>query len=61
MMEIMNRLTDKSNWNEKVFNDRIVAKWTAEILRTPNQDVSENMIDWVTFSYYMRCLVFHVY
>ena len=25
MMEIMNRLTDKPNWNEKVFNEKI--KW----------------------------------
>lgn len=32
MMILMDRLTDKPNWHEKVFNEEIVAKWRHEAL-----------------------------
>ncbi|KAK4239579.1 hypothetical protein C8A03DRAFT_14026 [Achaetomium macrosporum] len=32
MMVLMDRLTDKPNWHEKVFDDTIVAKWREEAL-----------------------------
>ncbi len=55
MMETMNRLTDQSNLDGKVFNEKLVRKWRAEILRKPNEDVSEKMIDWVRSHDHMRC------
>lgn len=32
MMILMDRLSDKPNWDEKVFNEDIVAKWRQEAL-----------------------------
>ncbi|KAL2131093.1 hypothetical protein VTI74DRAFT_5567 [Chaetomium olivicolor] len=37
MMILMDRLSDKPNWHEKVFNDDIVAKWREEAL-TQNEE-----------------------
>ena len=45
MMEIMNRISDKPNWETKVFDDAITSKWKSEALATPNLDVSEKMVD----------------
>ncbi len=57
MMETMNGLTDQSILDGKVFNKKLVGKWRAEIL-TPNEDVSENIIDWVRSHDHMRCYKF---
>lgn len=37
MMSIMENLTDKDEWDKKVFDDEIVAKWRREALALPNQ------------------------
>lgn len=47
MMELMNRMSDKINWNEKVFDNEIATKWKSEALATPDTDISEKMVDWV--------------
>ena len=37
MMDIMDKLTDKEHWHEKVFNEEIVAKWRKEALAIPDE------------------------
>lgn len=46
MMDIMARITDKTDRERKVSDDAIVMKWKTEILDVPGRDVSEAMIDW---------------
>ncbi|EIM84073.1 uncharacterized protein STEHIDRAFT_140990 [Stereum hirsutum FP-91666 SS1] len=46
MMRLMNQLTDKPLWEEKVFDDNITAKWKAEALATPEIDITELMVDY---------------
>lgn len=36
MMHIMDRLADKADWNKKVWNEDIVAKWRAEAKAIPD-------------------------
>ncbi|KAF8864890.1 hypothetical protein BDZ45DRAFT_613502 [Acephala macrosclerotiorum] len=47
MLEIMDWLTDKPNWYEKVFDDKIVQKWKEEAMATEGRDVSQKMVDWI--------------
>ena len=47
MMELMNRITDKPNWEMKVFDVAIAARWKAEALAMIDKDISEKMVDWV--------------
>ena len=47
MMAIMDKITDKPDWDKKVFDDTIVQKWRHEALATKGMDVSEKMLDWV--------------
>jgi hypothetical protein len=44
MMLLMDRLTDKPNWHEKVFNDAIVTKWRDEALTQDEDDVYDNIV-----------------
>ncbi|OTB16768.1 hypothetical protein K445DRAFT_317065 [Daldinia sp. EC12] len=37
MMNFINQITDKPNWEEKVFNEAIVAKWKQEAESAPHQ------------------------
>jgi hypothetical protein len=37
MMSIMDRLTDKTDWQTKVFNEEIVSKWRDEALAIPDE------------------------
>ena len=48
MMELMNRITDKQDWHEKVFNDAISAEWKQEALamHTDKVQISQKMVDW---------------
>ncbi|KAJ5318946.1 Protein of unknown function DUF4246 [Penicillium brevicompactum] len=46
MMRIMNTITEKPQWEEKVFNGEITSKWRGEIAQS-GQDVSPKMIDWI--------------
>ena len=44
MMMLMDALTDKPNWHEKVFDDTIVAKWRNETMAEPEEYVYEKII-----------------
>ncbi|KAJ7226606.1 hypothetical protein C8J57DRAFT_1389174 [Mycena rebaudengoi] len=37
MLELMNRLTDKTEWERKIFDERIVEKWRTEAVADPPQ------------------------
>ena len=41
MMSIMERLTDKENWEKKVFDDDIVSKWREEALAIPDSELAD--------------------
>lgn len=45
MMMMMDRLTDKPNWHEKVFNDAIVTKWRIEALAERENRMYEELLD----------------
>ena len=47
MMAIMDKITDKPDWDKKVFDDTIIQRWRQEALATESMDVSEKMLDWV--------------
>ena len=47
MIGLMNRITDKKDWDKKVFDDAISSKWKTEALATPDTDISEKMVDYV--------------
>lgn len=47
MMELMNRITDKPEWQKKAFDEDVTEKWKSEALATPGVDISEKMVDWV--------------
>ena len=52
MMILMDRLTDKPDWNRKVFDEDIVAKWTSEALALPveplwNSIALEDVKPWI--------------
>ena len=47
MMAIMDKITDKPDWDKKIFDDTIIQKWRQEALATEGMDVSERMFDWV--------------
>ncbi|KAH6647126.1 hypothetical protein BKA67DRAFT_695577 [Truncatella angustata] len=44
MLGVMNSITDKADWNTKVFNEDIVEKWKSEALKMPL--ITENAWDW---------------
>ncbi|KXG47683.1 Protein of unknown function DUF4246 [Penicillium griseofulvum] len=46
MMRVMNTITDKSNWDKKVFDKHITSKWREEIANS-GQDVTPKMMDWI--------------
>ncbi|KAJ5812713.1 hypothetical protein N7447_009736 [Penicillium robsamsonii] len=46
MMRVMNTITDKSNWDKKVFDEHITDKWREEIAKS-GQDVTPKMMDWI--------------
>jgi hypothetical protein len=41
----METITDKPNWQEKIFNDAITAKWREEI--QDEETVTEAMMDYI--------------
>ena len=47
MMAIMDKITDKPDWDKKVYDNAIIHKWRQEALGTEGMDVSEKMFDWV--------------
>ncbi|KAJ6002462.1 Protein of unknown function DUF4246 [Penicillium sp. IBT 35674x] len=46
MMRVMNNITDKPAWDQKIFDEQITAKWREEISQS-GQDVSSRMMDWI--------------
>jgi hypothetical protein len=42
----MNIITDKPEWERKVFDEHIIAKWREEVANS-GQDASPKMIDWI--------------
>ncbi|KKA25905.1 hypothetical protein T310_0108 [Rasamsonia emersonii CBS 393.64] len=46
MLRIMDKITDKPQWDVKVFDEDIVKKWKEEALRNDN-NVTERMMEWV--------------
>ncbi|KAJ5747501.1 uncharacterized protein N7511_009197 [Penicillium nucicola] len=46
MMRLMNTITDKPEWDHKVYNEEITNKWRQEVSQG-GQDVTEIMMDWV--------------
>ncbi|KAL3461167.1 hypothetical protein BJX64DRAFT_289546 [Aspergillus heterothallicus] len=46
MMRAMNAITDKPDWDKKVCDNAITAKWRAELLNS-GQDMSERMVNWI--------------
>ncbi|KAH8797931.1 hypothetical protein F5884DRAFT_814113 [Xylogone sp. PMI_703] len=47
MLRIMDSITDKPNWNEKVFNETISEKWKHEMVHAEDRDVTEAMANWI--------------
>jgi hypothetical protein len=39
MMDVMEKLTDKPDWNKKVFDETIITKWGSEALAIPDYDL----------------------
>ncbi|TFK62409.1 hypothetical protein BDN72DRAFT_903265 [Pluteus cervinus] len=46
MINLMNTLTDKPDWDKKVNDPEIASKWRAEALSTPDIDITEKMVDY---------------
>ncbi|KAF8647080.1 hypothetical protein AX16_006914 [Volvariella volvacea WC 439] len=46
MLQIMNLITDKPEWDKKVFNDEIVSKWKEEALADSAQSITPAMMEW---------------
>ncbi|OQE21645.1 hypothetical protein PENSTE_c011G02177 [Penicillium steckii] len=46
MMQVMNNITEKPEWNEKVFDEKITTRWRNEIAQS-GQDVTIKMMDWI--------------
>ncbi|KAF7968074.1 hypothetical protein HWV62_32065 [Athelia sp. TMB] len=46
MMRLMNQITDKPDWDNKIFDETIVTKWKVEALSTDQEDVTQRMVDY---------------
>ncbi|TFK70996.1 hypothetical protein BDN72DRAFT_958380 [Pluteus cervinus] len=46
MMNLMNQLTDKPKWDQKIEDPEIASKWREEALNIPDIDMSEQMVDY---------------
>jgi hypothetical protein len=44
MLVLMDRLTDKPDWNKKVFDDSIVANWRHEAMTQDETDLYEKIV-----------------
>ncbi|KAI9742088.1 MAG: hypothetical protein M1834_000478 [Cirrosporium novae-zelandiae] len=45
MVALMNHLTDKPDWDRKIFEDAIVSKWKQES-SSQTQDITDSMLSW---------------
>ena len=48
MLRIMNELTDKPDWNRKIFDTNLTRKWRAEAMAAHSADVTDKCIDYVS-------------
>ncbi|THC87646.1 hypothetical protein EYZ11_012908 [Aspergillus tanneri] len=46
MMRIMNSITDKPDWDQKIFDEPITTRWRIEVLGSSNE-ITPKMMDWV--------------
>lgn len=46
MIAFMDQITDKPNWENKVFDETIVAKWKTEVDSAETLNLSEKSFDW---------------
>ncbi|KAF8062261.1 hypothetical protein FPV67DRAFT_1672738 [Lyophyllum atratum] len=46
MLRLMNQITDKPHWHQKIFDEEIVSKWKAEALSSDGIDITEKMVEW---------------
>ncbi|KAJ4303127.1 hypothetical protein N0V90_002019 [Kalmusia sp. IMI 367209] len=46
MMKLMDAITDKPDWNKKIFNEDILSKWREEARALPDGLVSDNTFHW---------------
>ncbi|KFZ18677.1 hypothetical protein V502_04004 [Pseudogymnoascus sp. VKM F-4520 (FW-2644)] len=46
MMQVINSITEKPEWDRKVFDDKITSKWRKEIADS-GKDITPKMIDWI--------------
>ncbi|EED16740.1 conserved hypothetical protein [Talaromyces stipitatus ATCC 10500] len=46
MMQLMDAIAEKPEWDRKVFDEEITSKWRNEILNS-DQDVTPKMMDWI--------------
>ncbi|BDD57675.1 hypothetical protein MAP00_003021 [Monascus purpureus] len=58
MLRVMNSITDKPEWDRKVFDKEIMAKWREEISRS-GEDVTQKMMDWITTELQWKAGVLH--
>ncbi|KAM5469176.1 hypothetical protein MauCBS54593_004528 [Microsporum audouinii] len=47
MIQVMNNITDKPDWDMKVFDTSITDRWRKELLEDDGLDVTEKMVDWI--------------
>ncbi|KAI9832635.1 MAG: hypothetical protein M1819_004220 [Sarea resinae] len=47
MLQLMNSITDKPDWDRKVFDEEITSKWKTEALALEDYDFTQAMVDWV--------------
>lgn len=52
MLALMDSITDKPEWDRKVFDQSIIQKWRQEAVDS-DMDVSDKMLDWVCFTYFL--------
>lgn len=45
MMMLMDKLTDKPHWHEKVFNETIVQKWREEVRQKPEDSLFKRIME----------------
>lgn len=49
MLALMDGITDKPEWDRKIFDESIIQKWRREAVDS-DMDVSEKMLDWVCYT-----------
>jgi hypothetical protein len=48
MLQLMNSITEKPEWDRKVFDANLIQKWGQEATDTEGMDVTDRMLDYVS-------------